>query len=281
MEQRVVRTDRLEFHIRTHGDPDGLPMLLVHGSFGSGRWWESLMAVLPEAICAVAPDLRGCGGSSKPESGYTVPELAQDLVGLVEALGWHDFDLVGHSSGGAVAMEYALQAPDRVRTLTLVDSVPVEGVFTPVEGLRILDQMRHDEALLAQALRILMPTFAGIDETGSTKERAFFADLVHDAQRMAPAAFTGVAEALGQWNRFHDARVLTRPTLLIWGELDSVVERDASTRTLIAIPGAVNLTVLQGVGHSPMLEAPVTLAEHLIEFITDDFDEYDEARALV
>ena len=97
---------------------------------------------------------------------------------------------------------------------------------------------------------------------------------------MAPAAFTAVAEGLGRWNRFADVAQLTLPTLLVWGELDVIVDRDATTRTLVAMPGAHNLEVIHQVGHSPMIEAPVALAERIIEFITDDLDDYGDVRQM-
>ena len=102
-------------------------------------------------------------------------------------------------------------------------------------------------------------------------ESALFETLVDDAQDMAPAAFVDVARSLSQWNRFADARQLTLPTLLVWGDQDVIVDREATTRTLIAIPGANNLEVMHGVGHSPMLEAPQRLAEIYVNFITQDF----------
>jgi pimeloyl-ACP methyl ester carboxylesterase len=101
---------------------------------------------------------------------------------------------------------------------------------------------------------------------------------VRDAQSMAPAAFSAVAQALDHWNRFEEVRRLSLPTLLIWGNQDTIVDRDAVTRTLIAIPGAGNLEVLRGVGHSPMIEAPVVLAERIIDFIAEEFEDYAEAR---
>ena len=71
---------------------------------------------------------------------------------------------------------------------------------------------------------------------------------------------------------------LSLPTLLLWGSEDTIVDRDTTMRTLIAIPGAGNLEVLRGVGHSPMIESPVVLAERIIDFIAEDFAEYAEAR---
>jgi len=281
----TLTTPRLTFQYRTHGDADGLPMLLLHGSFASSRWWEPFFAILPDEIYAIAPDLRGCGGSGRSndsgrsEDGYEISDQAEDVAAFVDALGLQDFDLVGHSSGGAIAIEYTLTHPGRARSLILVDSAPVEGAFTPLEGYQLLEQMREDRGLLSQALSSLMPSTP--PPTMSAEEfRAFFETLVDDASGMAPAAFTAVARALDHWNRFEEARYLSLPTLLLWGALDTLVDRDSTTRMLIAIPGAANLEVLAGVGHSPLIESPVVLAERIIDFITEDFDSYQEARTI-
>jgi len=267
----LLQTSRLQFHYRTHGQADGLPMLLLHGSYATSRWWEPLFAVLPDEIYAIAPDLRGCGQSDKSTTGYAIEEQAQDLAILVKTLGWQGFDLVAHSSGGAIALEFAINHPGALNTLTLVDSVPVEGVFTPIEVLLVLEEMKSNPTLLHQAIAALMPTFA----FDRPENAAFLQQLVADAQQMAPAAFTAIAESLGRWNRFAEAKHLTLPTLIIWGDQDQIVDRDATTRTLIAIPGARNLEVLPGVGHSPMIEAPLLLAERILEFTTQDFSEFD------
>ncbi len=275
-----ISTPQLQFHYRVHGQPDGLPMLLLHGSFASSRWWEPLFARLPDEIYALAPDLRGCGLSDKPNDGYTTEAQAADLWQLVTALRWQNFDLVGHASGAAIAVEFALNHPESLSTLTLVDPAPVEGIFTPIETLMVLDEMRTDEGLLRQALASLMPTYLPTPPASNEEEKQrFFDQLVADAQAMAPAAFTAIAESLNQWNRFGAVRALTLPTLLIWGDRDHLVSRDAMTRSLIAIPGANNLEVIRDVGHSPMIEAPLALAERLLEFVTEDYANYAAARA--
>ena len=278
----TLTTPRLTFHYRTHGDVDGLPMLLLHGSFASSRWWEPFFAILPDEIYAIAPDLRGCGGSrpSEPsDEGYEIHEQAADVAAFVDALGLEDFDLVGHSSGGAIGIEYALTQPGRARSLILVDSAPVEGAFTPLEGYQLLEQMRTDRDLLSQALSSLMPSTPPPTMTAQ-EFQLFFETLVDDAAGMAPAAFTAVARGLDRWNRFEEARYLSLPTLLLWGALDTLVDRDSTTRMLIAIPGAANLEVLAGVGHCPMIESPAALAERIIDFITEDFVGFEEAREI-
>ncbi|MCB0146006.1 MAG: alpha/beta hydrolase [Caldilineaceae bacterium] len=277
-----VHTPRMTFHCRSHGAPDGDPMLLLHGSFGSSRWWEPFMALLPDEIYAMAPDLRGCGLSQSPidegdglATWVDIGEQAQDIHSLVAALGWRDFDLVGHSSGGAMAMELAINHGELLASLTLVDSTPVEGVFTPLETLELLHAMQSDRVLLASALALLMPSYMA---HVAPESDAFFQQLVQDAAQMATPLFTGLAEALGRWNRLREAGGLTLPTLLIRGELDEIVSQDAATRTLIALPGANNLEILRGVGHSPMIEAPLTLAERIIDFITEDYGYFAAVR---
>ncbi len=285
----TLSTDRRPMSGRQHGDPSGLPMLLLHGSLASSRWWMPLFDVLPDEFYAVAPDLRGSGNlyaTSKLDlptedgyaiDGYAIEEQAADVLSLVDKLGWTQFDLVAHSSGGAIGVEFALQHPDRLSTLVLVSSVPVEGVFSPLETFSLLAEMRGDEALLRQALAALMPSF----DLSIPENKAFFEQLAADAQAMPASAFTGVAEALGRWNRFAEARAITLPTVLIWGDQDEIISRDAAMRTLLAIPGAANLEVLYGCGHSPPVEAPLRLAERIVDFVTGDLDEFAQIRESV
>lgn len=271
MKTFAAATARMHFHCRSWGAEGGIPLLLLHGSFGTGRWWERFGALLPPEFYAVAPDLRGCGQSERSAAGYAIEEQSADLLALAEALGWDDFHLLAHGSSGAIAMQFALDHGSRVATLTLVDTAPVEGVFTPLDAFLLLEQMRTDTDLLRQALLLLLPSLPLAEGAGAGENRALLDQFVADAAGMAPAAFTENARALSQWNRFGEARRLTLPTLLIWGDQDTLVDRAATTRTLLAIPGANNLEVLHGVGHAPMIEAPALLVELFTDFITQDF----------
>jgi len=266
MDIQHLETPRISTCLRVQGEEEGMPILFLHGSFATSRWWEPLLAILPDEFRALAPDLRGAGCGPRTQAGYTIAEQAEDLDSIVTALGIRDFDLVAHGSGAAIAIEYLLSTGADVRSLTLVNPAPVEGAFTPLEAVMLLDQMSSDRALLDQAMAGLLPSVAASDP-------ALFRLLSEDAAEMAPAAFTATAEALNHWNRFADAKKLTLPCLLIWGDEDPIVGRDAMTRTLVAIPGASNLEVLRGVGHAPMLDAPLLLAEKIVNFVTEDFAE--------
>ena len=122
------------------------------------------------------------------------------------------------------------------------------------------------------------PTWSQIPKNAGVVMLTFVhgADRRGECRRLTPEEIVELVEAVNR-----HARALTLPTLLLWGERDGIVSRDATTRTLIAIPGAANLEVLHGVGHSPMLEAPLALAERIISFVAEDFAGYDEIRGRV
>src|SRR6266478_1584848 len=87
---------------------------------------------------AYAMDLRGCGETAPPPSGaaeeYSIPRLASDLAAFADRLDLPAFHLVGHSLGGAVALEFALRRAERVRSLALVAPAPPGGVATVRKG---------------------------------------------------------------------------------------------------------------------------------------------------
>ncbi len=117
---RTVGTHRLRQHIYTNRTQDGERLLLVHGDTASARFFESLIASLPE-YTIVAPDLRGYGASeAQPaDAERGLRDYSDDLEALVEALGWERFHLLGWALGGNIAMQYTIDHPERVKTLTL------------------------------------------------------------------------------------------------------------------------------------------------------------------
>ncbi len=117
---RTVATHRLRQHIYTNRTQDGERLLLVHGNASSARFFENLIASFPE-YTIVAPDLRGYGASEgqPADAERGLRDYSDDLEALVEVLGWDQFHLLGWSLGGNIAMQYAIDHPERVKTLTL------------------------------------------------------------------------------------------------------------------------------------------------------------------
>ncbi len=117
----------------------GEPVVLLHGYAETSRMWLPLIKELEKTHTVIAPDLRGSGGSSVPEDGYTKTQMAQDVHGLVESLGYKNVAVVGHDIGLMVAYAYAAQYPNEVTRIALMDAfLPGVGDWKSVWLMRDL-----------------------------------------------------------------------------------------------------------------------------------------------
>jgi pimeloyl-ACP methyl ester carboxylesterase len=113
--------DNIDLHYECLGE--GEPLVLVHGLGANlAFWYLSVASSLAQNYRVILYDLRGHGESSAPRIGYTLPDMAQDLSNLLQALEISHTHLVGHSFGARVALYYALQHPDQIDSLTLADT---------------------------------------------------------------------------------------------------------------------------------------------------------------
>ena len=102
------------------------PLILLHGLADCAMVWSSLAEHLANEYDLVAPDLRGHGESSKPETGYSSLEIIDDLEALLDHLGWERVHVLGHSWGGKLATIWATNNPHRFSSLILVDPFYVD-----------------------------------------------------------------------------------------------------------------------------------------------------------
>ncbi len=266
-----IDTERGRIHYRER--PGQTPVLLfLHSNLGSSRWWEPLLASLPEGWRGLAYDAIGYGDSERPEGleRYSVPARLRDLIAFIDALDLTQMHLVAHSTAAPVAIEYALLAPERVVTLTLVGPPPATGVQTPKEAYPLLERMISDREMLTTMLSASAPHL--------DRESPEFAQYLADAATLAPLTLSAIARGLDTWKPGDRLRRLTLPVMIVRGEDDIMLEEKDAHLTLLAIPGAGNLEILHGAGHSPMLETPDGLAELLITFIAEDWDDFEAIR---
>ena len=116
---------------------NGEPLLLLHGYPQTLAMWHLVAPRLAEHFTVVAADLRGYGASSKPEggtnhAGYSKRAMAQDQVEMMQRLGFEQFFLAGHDRGGRVGHRMALDHPERVKKLAVLDIVPTRTMFAQV-----------------------------------------------------------------------------------------------------------------------------------------------------
>ncbi len=121
LRNRFVRANGLRTHLLEGGS--GPPLILLHGWPETSHEWRGVGARLAEHFRVIAPDTRGHGRSEAPPAGYTRAELARDVVGLMDALGLERAAVAAHDWGGIIAVKLALDHPDRVAKLALLDTI--------------------------------------------------------------------------------------------------------------------------------------------------------------
>ncbi|MFJ9083979.1 MULTISPECIES: alpha/beta fold hydrolase [unclassified Streptomyces] len=256
---------------------EGPAVLLIHGVGASSAHWEDCFASLARRHTVIAPDLLGHGDSAKPRADYSVAAYANGLRDLLGVLGVERVTLVGHSFGGGVAMQFAYQFPERVDRLVLISTGGVGRQVTPVLraatlpgaglalGLLKVPGAQLSIAAFVRALQLL-DTGLGVDAVDLVN----LVDALPDQN--SRNAFTRTLRAVVDW-RGQVVTMLDRcylaqgiPTLLVWGDRDSVLPVDHAHTAHLAMPGS-RLEIFPGAGHFPHHAAPARFVRLLQEFI--------------
>jgi haloacetate dehalogenase len=128
----VVQVDGVRLHCTWAGS--GPALVLLHGWPQTSDCWRPVFSELARTHTVIAPDLRGYGLSDKPEGGYDKRRMAADMAGLVEALGYSRVSVVGHDRGARVAHRWALDRPEQVERLAVLDVVPTREMFRRLDA---------------------------------------------------------------------------------------------------------------------------------------------------
>ena len=243
----------------------GEPLLLVMGMSGNTvHWGEPFLTELEAQFEVIVYDHRGIGQSAAHWDPFTIQQLADDAIALLDALGLDSVHVCGISMGGMVAQELALQAPARVRTLTLGCTYcgGPEAAFGTAEDVQLLGEAMtsgdRERALKAGFEMNVSPTFA---------EDPAHWQLFLERATTHPASVKFIALQM-QAIAGHDtsARLgeITAPTLVIHGTLDRMLP--AANGNVIArlIPGA-RLELFEDVGHLFFWERPAESAALIAE----------------
>jgi pimeloyl-ACP methyl ester carboxylesterase len=110
IKQESIKVDGRD--VRYYAAGQGEPLVVIHGGGGDARTWWNNIAELSMKYAVYAPDLPGYGGSAPLSENYYIPELSDFIGKFAAALGLEKFNLVGHSLGGGIALNYTLKSPD-------------------------------------------------------------------------------------------------------------------------------------------------------------------------
>lgn len=137
-----VRVNGLKFHVQTFGS--GVPVIMIMGLGAPGDKWKHNYELLSRWFWCIVPDNRGAGLSDKPEvESYTTEQMADDIIGIMDALDIKKAHVIGVSMGGAIAQQVALKAPKRVISLILTSTfASVSPAFK--KALNLICDLKED-----------------------------------------------------------------------------------------------------------------------------------------
>jgi len=224
-------------------------IILIHGFGGDADRWLFTQQPLSEKATVYAFDLPGHGQSSKSVNDGTVSGLAETVIALMDSLDITEARLIGHSLGGAIALQAAISYPTRVTRLDLIAPAGLgkEINVDYINGFIETDNRKEMKGLLQQLVadpelvnRALVNDMLQFKRT----------DGVSNALSQIAAGFI---DAEGRQCRImrEEAALLTIPINLIWGSLDKIIPADHARD----LPAQIKSTVLDGYGHLVQLEA--------------------------
>jgi pimeloyl-ACP methyl ester carboxylesterase len=233
-----------------------VPLALVHGFTGGRVDFADVIGDLAEDRRVVAWDHRGHADSTNTgdPATYTFDQLADDMAGVVEALGVESFHLLGHSMGGIVAQRYTLAHPEQVRSLILMDTAgeAMSGIPPELIEATVARGRADGMAAVAETMSQMIGAMPMPEESrGRITER-----LVHKLSNMDVEAFGALGRGLGDYPSMLErlGREVTVPVTVIVGAND-VGLRPAADALHQAIPGS-ELVVIPDAAHSPQDENP-------------------------
>lgn len=270
-----VNVDGARVHFQEFGDRSGQPVILIHGYSASVYVWREVGPMLASAgFRVIAIDLLGFGYSEKPRwFDYSITSQARMIARFMDRIGLGKAALVGSSYGGAVAATLALDYPERVEKLALVGAVCNDRVKNhpilrlasiPGIGEAIAPFLADTRAFHRHRMRL---TLAKENRHLITEER------VESVARPLSAADAhhSLLATTRNWHAdriTHDAHLINHPTLLLWGENDSVIPvRDAYTLHDEILHS--RLVIFKKCGHVPMEEKTELFADIVTEFVRD------------
>ena len=290
-QRRLSLSTGITMNVALAGPVDAPPVILVHGFPESHRTWRALVPLLGDDLRLVMPDLRGFGGSDKPQDvgDYTTEKLLADLFALADALGIDRFALVGHDWGGAIAWAAAISGNPRIERLAIINS-PHPAIFQKSliddPAQRAASQYMNafrDPAIEAGIARMGLDTFFDksfakhvdlasippqerqhyIDDWGQPGALSAMLNWYSASRILVPAP--GAEAAMPEWVG-HVPKIHVR-VRVIWG-LDDTALLPVQLEKIGEVGDDVDVFPLPGVGHFAPWQAPTQVAAALKPFLT-------------
>jgi pimeloyl-ACP methyl ester carboxylesterase len=247
------------------GDPQGPPVVLIHGYTDNARDWVPLIPYLSRKFRLIVVDLRGHGRSDKPECCYARIDFAYDIKLLLDALHIARADVVGHSLGSMITQVLAEQWPERVRKVVLVSSTggPRAGSLPKKPALDYAAEIRK----LKEPIDPDSPFMIAWWDSPKPVNPDFIRRQRRDAANIPLAVWLAVLDqGANAADLQRNLPKLKAPALLIWGSDDPIMGKEVRQTLREALPSAT-VKVFDGLGHNPFWEDPQAVAAVINNFL--------------
>ena len=274
-DSKFIEVNGIDVHYKMWGEGEPT-FILLHGFGASLFSWREVTEPLSNFGTVIAYDRPAFGLTERPlewngESPYSPQAQVNIVIGMMDKLNIEKAILVGNSAGGTVSMQVALQHPERVEALILVDAAVYAGGGAPAWSRPILKtpQMNHVGPLIARQLQ--------------AQGTEFLKTAFHDPSKITPEIFAGYEKPLqvDNWDKAlwqitvasEESGLTTRlseitmPTLVITGDDDRIVPTEQSLRLADELPNA-DLKVIAQSGHLPHEEKPVEFMQAVTDFLS-------------
>jgi len=260
----VRSTDGARLHYSETGRRSGPPVLMIQGLGADKHLWDVQRLALARSYRTLALDNRGAGRSDKPLGVYTMEQMADDAIAVLDHAEVDDAHVVGASMGGVIAQVLAVRHPDRVRSLTLACTACRHHPWRRelLAGWAETAQTRGMGAMTSEAARWVIGPRS-------------FRRLSPAIGWMGPLAFSRPPHAFASQvagilasddDHADDLRHVTAPTLVMVGNQDILTPRGDAEELAERIPDA-ELVVISGAAHGFMVEHGTTFNRILLDFL--------------
>ena len=266
---RILSLQGGDLQVVEGGSRAGSPIVLLHCFTCAIDWWDGMRPALERAgHRVIAIDLLGFGGSEKPSSGYSIEDQADLVAQALSRMRVRDATVVGHSLGGTVAGALAVQAPDLVERLVIIDQAPNNDDYG--DGLGLPAQLTF-LPVIGPALWRITPDFAIKDGLGAAFAPGYDVPdrFVDDFRRETYTSYDDGGSAEDDYLNKEplDQRVRATgvPLLAIFGDEDQIFDSPKALAAYAKVPGA-KTALVRGAGHSPNVEKPARTAALVLAF---------------
>lgn len=258
--QQVTLANGITLAYVEMGDPDGRPVLLLHGWTDNSRAWTILAPHLMKHRLLI-PDQRGHGASDTPDCCYSLSAFAQDAMLFLDAKGVDKADVVGHSLGSMVAQLIAAEHPDRVDRLVLLGSTALAPVTRTDWLYKEVLSFKAPPAVGSDFMRIWSPA-----ASPTPVDPAYVAHSEPEIAAVPLPVWHGVMRELVEVPAGRFADRVAAPTLILSGGKDELFPAEHHAALLRAYPAA-EAHMFPDLGHNLNMERPEQVGPVLARFL--------------